>query len=224
MTLRELKERRLPALDDEFAHSVGEYATLDELKARLREGLQAQAASEAEAKVAARVLDQVAKGSKIEYPNLAVEQEIDRMIRQRENRLRQQGFTLESFLRTAHKSIAQLRDEMRAEAEEGLRRSLVLTEVARAEKIEVTPEELASEVDRLAASFGEQAEAVRQAFTREGALAPVLSDLYTRKSLTRLVDVVTGKVEGACRVKPGEEAEARAGEAPAQPSAEEQKP
>ena len=213
-TLRGLKERRLPELDDEFAQSVGDHATLEDLKAQLRENLKAQLDAEARDRLATRVLDRVVEQSGLEYPNAAVEQEIDSLIRQRESRLRQQGFTLESYLRVIHKSMAQLRDELRPEAEEQLRRSLVLREVAKVEKIEVQPGELIAEVDRVARAYGEQAAAVRQALMQQGALGPVAGDLYARKALARLVDVVMGKAEGVCEAPEVPAAEALAEQAP----------
>ncbi len=209
-TVKELKERRLPALDDEFARSVGDFASVEDLTNRLRERLQAQMEAEARDRQAIQVLDQVAGQSKVEFPNQAVEREIDSLVQQRESRLRQQGFTLESYLRIIHKSPAQLRDELRPEAEEDLRRSLVLGEVGRAEKIEVKAEEVMAEVNRMAERFGEQADAMRQMLMQQGALASVAKDVYSRQALVRLVDVVTGKVQGAC-AKP----EAATGEAPA---------
>ncbi len=225
VTLSELKERKLPELDDEFAKSVGDYESLDALKARLHETLQAQLDAEARDKLAMRVLDDVVAQSKVEYPNAAVEHEIDDLIAQRESRLRQQGFTLEAFLRATHKSLIQLRDELRPEAEESLRRTLVLREIAKKEKIQVSPEELTGEVNRVAQGFGEQADAARAALMQQAPLQNLLSDLYLRKALTQLVDIVTGKVQGACAEgeAPAVAEQAPAAEAPAAetPAAEE---
>ncbi len=210
VTLRELKERRLPELDDEFAKSVGDFDTLDELKERLRQGLKAQLEAEAEDRLATRVLDQVVERTEFEYPNVALEQEIDRLLSQRESRLRQQGFTLENYLRIIHKSLPQLRDELRPEAEESLRRMIVLREVGQREKVEVTPEDMMAEVNRVAQAYGEQAPAMVQALMQEGVLASMRNDLYARQALKRLVAVVMGEAEGACA--PPEAAE---GESPA---------
>lgn len=215
VTLRELKERKLPQLDDEFARSVGDYASLDDLKAHLRAGLQARLEAEARQRLEVKVLDQVVERSKVEYPNAALEREIDRLIQERESRLRRQGFTLASYLRATHKSEVQLRDELRAEAEENLRRSLVLYEVGRVEGIDVSTEELTAEVDRMSEAYGEQAAAVRQMLLQEAPLASLREDIYARKALERLVDVATGKVESACKAS---EAPSVPSEKPSEPS------
>ncbi len=193
VTLREAKERKLPALDDEFARSVGEYASIEELRSRLREGLKAQMEAEARDREAMRALDQLVQQSKIEYPGLAVERQIDQLIQRQESRLRQQGFTLEGYLRLTHKSPAQLRDELRPEAEERLRRSLALSEVGKVEKIEVKPEELGVEVDRVASAYGERADQVRQALLRPEPVSSLIGDIFSRKAMARLVDITTGK-------------------------------
>jgi trigger factor len=206
-TLRELKERHLPELDDEFARSLGDYANLDDLKAKLRERLRGQLEAEARDRLATRV-----------------EREIDHLIQQREGRLRQQGFTMEGYLRVIHKSMPQLRDELRPEAEEQLRRTLVLREVARAEKIQVQPEELMAEVDRVAQVYGERSAEVRQALTQQGMLGPVAGDIYARKALTRLVDVVTGEAQGVCEPPKVAATEAAAGEEAGEAVPEEPQP
>lgn len=220
VTLRGLKERRLPEADDEFAKSVGDYASLDDLKARLQEGLKARLDAEARSRLAMRTLDQVVEQSKLEYPNLAVENEIDAMVDQRESRLRQQGFTLENYLRLVHKSMAQMRDELRTEAEAAVRRTLVLRQVAKAENIEVKPEDVVAAAERYAGAYGEQADAVFRALLQQDQAISLASDLYVQKALDRLVDVVTGKAQGVC-APPEPEAEAPAGgeAAPSEPAA-----
>lgn len=204
LTLHEVKERKLPELDDEFAHSVGDYASLEDLRNRLRDGLKAETEAEARSRLAMRALDQLVGQSKIEYPNLALEREIDRLIQRQENRLRQQGFTLDNYLRLTHKSPSQLRDELRSEAEESLRRSLALGEVGKAEKVEVKPEELSDEVNRVASSYGEQANMVRQALMQPEALQGLLGDIFSRKSIERLVGIATGQVQCAAEAPTAE--------------------
>jgi trigger factor len=215
ITLHELKERKLPDLDDELARSVGDYASLEELKDRLRTGLKAEKDAEARDSLAVRTLDQLVEQSNIEFPGAAVEREIQRLTERLESRLRQQGFTLENYLRLTHKSPAQLHDELRPEAEEQLRRSLVLREVAKAEKIEVKPDELNAEIDRIASAYGEQAAQVRQALMQPEPVAGLMNDIYSRKALERLLDIVTGKAECAAQAAPAEAPKAGEEAAPA---------
>mgnify|MGYP005840596107 CR=1 FL=1 len=213
VTLRELKERRLPTLDDEFARSLGEAATLDELRANLRERLRARLEAEARERLGMRVLDELVARSRLDYPNLAVERQIDRTLEQRDRQLRRQGFTLESYLHATHKSLAQYRDELRSEAELTLQRSLVLRELARVEEIRVDSAEIKAQVDRVAEAYGDQADAVRRALVQEQALASVAAELYGQKALSRLIDLVTGKVEEGAPAAREPEAPEAGGEA-----------
>jgi len=206
LTLHEVKERKLPELDDEFARSVGDYASLQELKDRLRDGLKAEMEAEARDRLATRVLDQLVQQSKVEYPNLALERRIDRMVERQESRLRQQGFTLETYLQVTHKSMDQLRDELRPQAEENLRRWLVLEQAGKAEKVQVQPEELGSEIERVALAYGEQANAVREALMQPEPASGIVNDIFVRKTLDRLVAIATGKAECAAAAAQGEEA------------------
>ncbi|MCL6431718.1 MAG: trigger factor [Anaerolineae bacterium] len=195
VTLRGAKEQRLPELDDEFARTVGGFASIEELQSRIRQAIKMELQAEAEARVAQRVLEAVIEQSRLEYPNQAVEREIDYLIRQRERRLQRQGFTLEGYLSLAHKSLAQLRDELRPEAEERLRHELVLDEVARAEGIEVSPEEVHQAVGEIAASYGERADEMRRQLMREDVLGAIVADLRGRKALARLVEIVAGRAQ-----------------------------
>lgn len=201
LTLRELKERRLPDLNDEFARSVGDYASLEELKNRLREALKAEMESEANDRLATRALDQLVQQSKIEYPNLALEREIDRLIERQQSRLRQQGFSLETYLRVTHKSMSQLRDELRPQAEENLRRLLVLEQVSKAEKVTVEPAELLGEIDRIASAYGENAARMREALLGPAPSLEIMRDMMRRKAIERLVAIATGKAECAAQAE-----------------------
>ncbi len=214
VTVHEVKERRLPALDDDMARAAGDFASLDELRERVREGLTAEMEAEARDRMAVRAVDELVERSTIEYPAVALEREIDRLVQRQESRLRQQGFSLESFMRLTHKTPDQLREELRPTAEKNLRRSLVVRAVGRAEKIEVSPEELQSEVQRIASPYGEQASAVAQALMQPEPASGLVSDIISRKAVDRLIAIVTGKAECA---PPAAEAEVDAQAAEGEP-------
>ncbi|HOQ99980.1 MAG TPA: trigger factor [Anaerolineae bacterium] len=222
VTMHEVKERKLPALDDDFARSMGDYESLDALRERLRDGLRAEMEADARDRLATHALDELVEQSTIEYPSLALEREIDHLVQRQESRLRQQGFTLDGFLRVTHKTLPQLREELRPQAEKNLRRSLVLGELGKAEKLEVSAEEVGAEVERVASAYGEQAGAVRAALTQAGPLSSLMGDVFSRKAIQRLVDIATGQVPCAAQAPAAEASpEAQPGaEPPAEPPAE----
>ena len=197
VTVKTVKEKELPALNDDLAQNVGPYETLAQLRATIEEELRKR--KEAEAKDAAleEALDALVKQATLEYPAIAVEHEIDALLAASSDRLKQQGFTLEGYLHTTNKTLAQLRDETRPQAETRLKRALVLAKFAEAEGIEVEAEEIDQEADRLALSFGEQAGAVKAALSTGESRRSITNDVYKHKALERLLAIATGQAETA---------------------------
>ncbi|MFQ5987744.1 MAG: trigger factor [Dehalococcoidia bacterium] len=189
--LHEVKEIRLPAIDDDLARTVGDFETLDELKGRLREGLRAEAESEAQERFAEKVLATVIAQAKIEFPPILLEREIDRMVEERVARLRRLGFTLEGYLKAIEKSEEEWREELGPQAEERLKRSLVLGEVAELEGIEVEAAEIEEEIDRRAQLLGDQADAARESLSSAPSRHNIALELYGQRALQRLVEIAT---------------------------------
>ena len=193
VTVKAVKQKELPALDDTLAQSAGSFETLEQLRADLQSKLRQQ--KEAEAKDAATnsALDSLVDQATLEYPAVAVEHETTDMVASFGERLIQQGFTLEGYLRSAGKTMEQLRDETRPQAEKRLKRTLVLAEFAKAEAVRIEKEDITQEVERVSSSYGERAEAVRSALEQPDVLGAIRSDVYNRKVINHLLDIATGK-------------------------------
>ena len=112
--LHEIKRKNLPALDDEFAKDVSEFDTLEEYKADLASKLADRKAQENEVAREAAVVEKAAEGAEIEIPEAMVESEINYMLSDFENRLRQQGMNLELYFQFSGQDEAALRSQMRA--------------------------------------------------------------------------------------------------------------
>ncbi len=141
VTVDAVKERRLPPIDDDLARTVGDFENVDALKARLRENLEAQANRRADAELREKAIDELVKISTVEFPPVMVEQEVDRMIEDQREMLRQSRLTLEQYLRAREQTLDELRDELRPLARDRLIRSLVLGELVEQEHITVEPGE-----------------------------------------------------------------------------------
>jgi len=189
--LHEVKEIRLPAIDDDLARTVGDFETLDELKERLRESLRAEAESEAQERFAEKVLAAVIAQAKIEFPPILLEREIDHMVEERVARLKRLGFTLEGYLKAIEKSEEEWREELRPQAEERLKRSLVLGKVAELEGIEVEDAEVEEEIERRIQLLGDRADAARESLSLAPSRRNIALELYGRKALQRLVEIAT---------------------------------
>lgn len=191
VTLKAVKEKELPKLGDELAKTAGA-ENLTDLKAKIKEQLQKQKEQASHEQAVDQALEALVKGAKLEYPAVAIEEEIDDMLRSFAERLTSQGFTLEGYLQMTKKTAAQLREERRAPAEERLKRGLALIKFAKTENIKISKEETEQEITRMAESFGEDAESIRKALSTENSLRSVSSDLFRRKALDRLLELATG--------------------------------
>ncbi len=193
--LHDVKEEALPALDDELAMTVGDYETFDALRAGVREDLQLIARREAEERFTSGVLKEVVERSRVEFPPVLLEREIEAMVAEQDRLLRQQrGLTLDNYLRMIQMSEEEFQADLRPQASERLTRFLVLSEVARAEGLRVEPAEVETEIERLSHSYGEQAEAVKKIFSSPASQRSIEVELLIRKTIGRLEAIARGEV------------------------------
>ena len=179
VTVKGLKRRVLPELDDEFAKDLGEFDTLDALKARVREDLEHEAKHAAEREDRAELMKQLAARVPFEVPASMIDREVDRRLEDFARRLidqnvdpRQAGIDWNAF-----------RESQRGVAREAVAAALVLDEVTRREQLEVTEEEIEREVEKYAERTGRTPAAVRAALEKEGGLSRVYAGLRREKSI-----------------------------------------
>jgi len=148
-----------PELTDELAQSVGpDFETAEDLIARIRENLQGEMTEQADDAFLGLILDQLVEMSEIDYPPVAVEMQIDQMLQTVDYRFRQMGLQgLDNFLEMTKQTIESYREEQREEAEKVLRRNLVLSEIAIAEKIQATDQEIEKQIAQMFGELDEEA-------------------------------------------------------------------
>src|SRR4029453_10095730 len=175
VTVKEVKEKVLPDVDDEFARNASEFDTAAELRADVEEQLAKQKRSFGQMAVRMRTTVELAKLIDDEVPEAMVNAEMQSRIEDLVMRLRDQGVTLEQYLSATGRTAAQIGEEAREAAIEAVKTDLALRAVAAAEGIEVSEED----IDRELAPVAEQAklslETVRQRFTDSGQMSDVRS-------------------------------------------------
>jgi trigger factor len=198
VTAHEVKEEKLPDLNDEFAQRVGEgFATLSLLRERVRSELQKQAAEAAHRRDQDRALDALVAQANVEFPPVLVDREVERLLREQTGPVTS-AQDLERRLQRVGLSEEELRAQLRPEAEEKVRRSLVLTEFAERENIEVTPEDIEAEIDRMTEGTSEeQAQQIKMIFGTENGREVIRRSLYTRKALDRLLEIAAPEATSA---------------------------
>ena len=133
--INDVKVKELPALDDEFAKDTTEFETLAELRADVRAKAEEETKNRAEAEMRNSIVEKVAENTEVEVPNAMVEHQIDNMIMELNYQLQYQGLNLQQLLEMTGRSIEELRNERRADAERLVKSSLVLEAIAKAEGI-----------------------------------------------------------------------------------------
>jgi trigger factor len=185
VTLNGIKTRVVPALDDEFARDLGEFETLDALRARVREDLTRDAERTAERELRNDLLRQLAARVSFEIPDALLDREIGRRTEEFVRRLYEQGVDP----RQANIDWQGFRDHQREPAREAVAAAIVLDEVARREHIGVEPAELDAEIDRYAAATGRPSEQVRAGLEKDGGI----SRLYMGLRREKAVDLVRSR-------------------------------
>ena len=196
-TVKEVKEKRLPELDDEFAIAAGGFDSVDELRTDVASRLREAHEQEVEREFREAVVDAVAGTAKIEVPKELVHAKAHEMWHRTSHRLAQQGVDPKRYLELTGKTEEQLVEEAEPEAERALRREGVLAAVVEAEGIEVSDEEV-EEALRVAASSqpgGTPSDkALKRSLKRaraQGADEALREDIAMRKAVDLLVENAT---------------------------------
>jgi len=183
VTVHDVRKRVVPALDDEFAKDLGEFDTLDQLRAHVREDLEHEAREASERQVRTDVLKKLAVRVPFPVPASLVDREVDRRIEDFAHRLIDQGIDP----RKANIDWAAFREGQREPAGEAVGSALVLDEVARREHIEVTEADIENELEQYAARSGLTAPAVRARLEQEGGLSRLTAGLRREKALRHVM-------------------------------------
>ncbi|MFL7891399.1 MAG: trigger factor [Anaerolineales bacterium] len=195
--MEDVKARLLPELNDEFAQSLGEYEDLEALQRDIRESLEQRAIEAYNTEYDDQVLDQIIESSTIKYPPQMKENEIDNVIQQLENRLRNQGLDLDLYLKTRDMENQDLRDEAEPVAETRVKRSLVVLEIARLENIDVSEAELEEETSRTLDSITRfMSEADRKQFDSPNTLMNLTGSIYAEMRMNRTIEFLRKVANG----------------------------
>lgn len=189
VTAHKVQEVKPAQLDDAFAASIGPFKTLDELKADIKKQLQAEREQEARTKFDNELLEKIAEKTKVDIPAKLIDSEIDRMEEQEKRDVVYRGQTWQEHLDAEGISAEEHREKQRPGAELRVKAGLVLGEIAEAEKIQVSPEELELRIQLLRNQYGDpqmQAELDKPENRRD-----IMSRMLTESTLDRLRDYAT---------------------------------
>ncbi len=154
VTIKELKEKELPELNDDFAQEVSEYESLADLRSSLEERFQKEAEQKTKANKQEALLGELLKQVEVDLPESMIQQEVDAMLTQTAMRLSQQGLDIKKLF--TQDVIPQLRERSRGEAVERIKRSLALREIGKRESIQVSEGEIDARAQELLEQYAEK--------------------------------------------------------------------
>jgi trigger factor len=192
--LERLFERTLPGLDDDLARTVGDYDGLKPLRKHIENQIREKKEEEAEDEYSQRAVEALVEKAKVEYPPVALEDEVDEFVRRLADRVeREQKMSLEDYLKAIQKTEEELREEFRPVAAEQLTRNLALSEFVSAEELTVEDEEIAEGIAELSELWGIRAEEARTQLQTEVGRQAVTNNLLVKKGIERLTAIARGK-------------------------------
>ncbi len=149
VSLKEIKTKQLPSLDDKFAQSVGKFKSLEDLKKNIREGLLLEKKQKETEKWRLEALEKITAETKADLPEILVQNEIEKMIEELKIQLDKMQLPFEKYLEQIKKNEKELRKELQELAEKRVISALVLREIASIEKIEVSEKEIEEKVNEI---------------------------------------------------------------------------
>lgn len=154
VAVKEIKTKVVPELDDAFAADVSEFETMDELRNDVRQRLEAAAEAGAQRDFRAAAVEKAVEHATITVPSTMIDHEAHRLFHQLEERVGEQGLTMDVYLGVLEKTPEDIEQEMRPQAEFVIKRQLVLEEIAKAEGLAVTDDDIAEMVKHDAEALG----------------------------------------------------------------------
>src|SRR5918996_608622 len=185
--VKEVKAKKLPQLDDDFATTSSEFDSLDELREDIRTKLGRLKEAAVDAALRERALQALTAKVEADLPDRLVDRETESRVRRASERAERQGTTLEAVLEASDVDELQFRSDARSHAVRAIRADLALEAVARAEEIRVTAEDLDRVIGGLAKELGRDAKQVRGRLEASGQITSLASDIIRDRALDLVV-------------------------------------
>jgi trigger factor len=201
VTLKGIKERELKPVDDEFAKTVAGAESVDDLMEQIRTDVHQGKTNDARNEVVNAILEKVAETTEIDIPEAMIEEEVEHQLGHRKEDLQRQGISWDTMLAMSNMTEEDVKRDARPDAERRLRNTMILQEIARREKIEVTDEDLDAEIERVAgpdlnpddadADAVARAQRMKDVYRSDYFRSVLSNDLFERKLTDRLIELAT---------------------------------
>ena len=187
--LEGIRERVIPELNDDFAKTLGQFATVDELKADVRAHIQSSRESEAEREVEHKLIDEVIARAKVCFPEVILEHDLHHELEDIGERLKRQNVTMEQYLAETGKTEEEFLTELREALTRRIKAGLVLGRIAEAAEIDVTDADVDAEIERMITESNATRESVQAYVDAHGGRSALQNTMLNRRILDHLKSV-----------------------------------
>lgn len=154
--IKDVKEKELPQLDDEFAKDISEFETLEEYKKDLREKLEKDAKNREKVEFENKVVEAVVESSEVDIPEVMIEHQIEHEINEFNYRLKLQGLDLDQYLQLTNSTLDNLKEQIKPIAEKKVKTDLVFEAIGKKENVEITDEDVDMELEKIAKEYNQE--------------------------------------------------------------------
>ena len=186
VTVKEIKVKELPELNDEFASEVSEFDTLDEYKKDVEKKLAEKKEIEANSKNEDAVVAKVVENASMEIPEKMIDAQAENMVQDMARRMQSQGLSLDMYLKYTGMTVEQMKEQARPDAEKRIRTRLVLEAVAKAENIQISDEKVDEEVAKMAEAYKMEVDKLKS-YMSESDVKQMKEDLAVQQAVDLLV-------------------------------------
>lgn len=191
-TVHEIKAKELPELDDEFAAEVSEFDTLEAYKASIKESIKEQKVSEGKRKQEDQAIDQVIENAQMDIPEPMIDAQVRQMAEDFAQRIQQQGLSVEQYFQFTGMTPEKMLEEMKPQAVKRIQTRLVLEEIVKAEKIEVSEERLEEELKKMSEAYKMEMDKLKE-LLGEKEKEQMMSDIAVQEAVTFVVEHTVDK-------------------------------
>ena len=186
VTVKEIKVKELPELNDEFASEVSEFDTLDEYKKDVEKKLAEKKEIEANSRNEDAVVAKVVENASMEIPDKMIDAQAENMVQDMARRMQSQGLSLDMYLKYTGMTVEQMKEQARPDAAKRIRTRLVLEAVAQAENIQISDEKVDEEVAKMAEAYKMEVDKLKS-YMSESDIKQMKEDLAVQQAVDLLV-------------------------------------
>ena len=187
VTVKEIKVKEYPEVDDDFAQDVSEFDTLEEYKADIKKNLEEKKVKDAEADKESKVIEAIVKDSEMDIPEKMIEAQCQQMVEEFAQNISMQGISFEQYMQFTGATVEQLTEQVKPQAQARVESSLVLEAIVKAENIEATEEEFEEELKNMAERYKMEVEKISDLLSDDDK-KNIKSDICSRKAAKLAVE------------------------------------